>query len=61
MRLVNGQAMKEIVEQVLDHCLADDPKENQGLGADNMTCIIVLLKPVEEFKEERLTSKERGK
>lgn len=49
-KLMNKAGMKEIAEQILDHCMTDDPKENQGLGADNMTCIIVLLKPPEEFK-----------
>jgi hypothetical protein len=28
-------------EAVLDHCLSEDPRDTAGLGADNMTCVIV--------------------
>ena len=34
-----------IVEQLLDFCLADDPRETAGIGGDNMTCIIAQLPP----------------
>ena len=34
---------KETAEALLDQCLAKDAKESQGIGADNMTAVIVLL------------------
>ena len=34
---------KEIVREIFDHCVADDPRKTQGIGGDNMTCMIVLL------------------
>jgi len=45
-----SSSLVEIAEQVFDHCITEDPKLTQGLGADNMTCVIVLLKPVEQFE-----------
>eukprot|EP00397_Hematodinium_sp_SG-2012_P010724 GEMP01010848.1.p1 GENE.GEMP01010848.1~~GEMP01010848.1.p1 ORF type:complete len:400 (-),score=88.32 GEMP01010848.1:1914-3113(-) len=48
-RLKQRQDPKDIVEQMLDHCMAKDPKLTQGLGGDNMTCIVVLLKPIDEI------------
>jgi hypothetical protein len=29
------------LSQLLDHCLAGDPREAHGIGCDNMTAIIV--------------------
>mmetsp|Transcript_27925 Transcript_27925/g.61107 ORF Transcript_27925/g.61107 Transcript_27925/m.61107 type:complete len:362 (-) Transcript_27925:1228-2313(-) len=40
-RLTPGRKSSEVVEELLDFCLAKDPKEAQGIGCDNMTCIIV--------------------
>lgn len=37
---------KVIAEQLLDACLAEDPKETRGVGCDNMTCVIVVFKPL---------------
>ncbi|KAF4666535.1 hypothetical protein FOZ61_007929 [Perkinsus olseni] len=43
-RIANGQKkLSEIVEELLDHCMADDPKLSEGIGGDNMTCILVKL------------------
>mmetsp|Transcript_94954 Transcript_94954/g.188070 ORF Transcript_94954/g.188070 Transcript_94954/m.188070 type:complete len:437 (+) Transcript_94954:66-1376(+) len=42
-RLMQGEDTSKIVEMLLDNCVAADPKENHGLGGDNMTCIIVQL------------------
>jgi protein phosphatase 1G len=40
-RLTPGRKPSAVVEELLDHCLAKDPKEAQGIGCDNMTGIIV--------------------
>ncbi len=34
---------EDIVRDVFAHCVADDPRKTQGIGGDNMTCMIVLL------------------
>ena len=31
------------MEQLLDACCTTDPKRSMGLGADNMTLIVVVL------------------
>jgi serine/threonine protein phosphatase PrpC len=43
-RLQKATKISQIVEEMLDRCVASDPKETQGLGCDNMTCVIVDLK-----------------
>lgn len=40
-RLHEGKPLRQICEEVADECLSPDPKATQGLGADNITCIIV--------------------
>jgi len=40
-RLPHCKQISEVTEQLLDHCLASDPKEAHGIGCDNMTAIIV--------------------
>lgn len=42
-RLANNRAPLRIAEELVDACLAEDPKANHGLGGDNMTCVIVRL------------------
>lgn len=42
-RLQRGQRIPDIVEGLLEDCLCRNPKESHGIGADNMTCIIVQL------------------
>jgi serine/threonine protein phosphatase PrpC len=44
MQRRRGASISEIVEELLDKCISPDPKETQGLGCDNMTCVIVDLK-----------------
>jgi protein phosphatase 1G len=34
----------EIASELLDHCLASDPRESKGKGCDNMTCCIIQFK-----------------
>lgn len=36
-------SLTEIVRDVFDYCVAEDPKRTQGIGGDNMTCMIVQL------------------
>ena len=43
-RLAEGKALKDICEEIADECLSPDPKATQGIGADNITCIIVDLR-----------------
>ena len=42
-RLDKGMIPKEISCELLDACLATDPKEARGIGCDNMTIVIVQL------------------
>ena len=35
---------EDIVKDIFEYCVADDPKKSQGIGGDNMTAMIVLLK-----------------
>ncbi|KAK9828992.1 hypothetical protein WJX72_003282 [[Myrmecia] bisecta] len=44
-RLKQGICLTEIAKQMLDRCLATNPKENRGIGCDNMTATIVQLLP----------------
>ena len=32
-----------IAEEILDNCIAEDPKVTGGIGGDNMTCVIARL------------------
>jgi protein phosphatase 1G len=43
-RLALGKSLRQISEEVADECLSPDPKATQGIGADNITCIIVDLR-----------------
>jgi len=42
-RLDVGMDLTQIVQEMCHHCVADDPRTSQGIGGDNMTCLIVLL------------------
>jgi serine/threonine protein phosphatase PrpC len=33
-----------VCEEVIDACLAEDPRKSTGIGGDNMTCMVVQLK-----------------
>ncbi|EIE18289.1 protein phosphatase 2C [Coccomyxa subellipsoidea C-169] len=41
--LDRGMALPDIASQLLDACLAPDPRETRGIGCDNMTACIVVL------------------
>jgi len=43
-RLDIKMPLHEIVEELLNSCIAVDPKATFGLGGDNMTCIVVKVK-----------------
>jgi len=43
-RLDAGVPPAEATKALLDACLAPDPKEARGVGCDNMTIVLVLLK-----------------
>ena len=36
--------LDKIVEAMLDRCICDDPRKCQGIGGDNMTSLVVLLR-----------------
>lgn len=41
--LARSEAIPVVIEKLLDDCIAEDPKETHGLGADNMTCVVVRI------------------
>lgn len=43
--LEEGQPLTRIIETMFDDIIAADIISSQGVGTDNMTCIIVKLKP----------------
>ena len=43
-RLNRGLAPAAVCSEMLDHCLAKDPKEARGIGCDNMTAELVILR-----------------
>ena len=49
-QLVGGVTkVSQIIENIFEHCIADDPRESEGLGGDNMTCILVFFKSPAEL------------
>mmetsp|Transcript_11781 Transcript_11781/g.13575 ORF Transcript_11781/g.13575 Transcript_11781/m.13575 type:complete len:433 (+) Transcript_11781:75-1373(+) len=51
--ILNSESVKAstIIEKIFDKCISEDPMKTNGLGGDNMTCILVFLRPVEEIKQ----------
>ncbi len=43
-RLNRGMTPAVVCSEMLDHCLAKDPKEARGIGCDNMTAELVILR-----------------
>jgi protein phosphatase 1G len=41
--LEEGLSPEEAATKLLDHCVADDPREARGIGCDNMTAAIVCF------------------
>lgn len=41
--LAKGHSPTEVASELLNKCLASDPRETRGIGCDNMTCCIVLF------------------
>jgi serine/threonine protein phosphatase PrpC len=44
-RLEHCTEISSITQSLLDRCLASSPKLSLGIGCDNMTCVIVDLRP----------------
>jgi len=44
LRAVNDLSLPPPLCQACDACLAEDPKRTQGIGGDNMTCLVVVFK-----------------
>lgn len=42
-RLTNSIPLSDITAELVDACMAADPKETRGIGCDNMTALIVQL------------------
>jgi protein phosphatase 1G len=37
--------LSRIAEELMDNCMAEDPKKTSGLGGDNMTAMVVQINP----------------
>lgn len=48
-----GEQLSSIIERLLDACLSHDPKATQGLGGDNMTCLVLKF---ESFDAQAMNS-----
>jgi hypothetical protein len=48
--------LSSIIEELFDECLCDD----QGIGADNMSAVLVLLRPLALFASEHLQDEGEG-
>ena len=44
--------LSSVIEELFDECLCDDPSTAQGMGADNMSTVLVLLRPLASFADE---------
>lgn len=42
-RLAQNMAPQQVSSELLDACIASDPKEARGVGCDNMTVLVILL------------------
>lgn len=42
--LAEGKPVSSVAEELLDACLAEDPRKSAGIGGDNFTCLIVQLR-----------------
>lgn len=42
--LAEGRPVSAVAEELLDACLAEDPRKSAGIGGDNFTCLIVQLR-----------------
>jgi serine/threonine protein phosphatase PrpC len=40
---LDTKSLSQIVAEIFDTIITRDPKRSQGIGADNMTCIIIRL------------------
>lgn len=44
-QLAEGRRPTDAAANLLDACLASNPRDTRGIGCDNMTAIIILLQP----------------
>lgn len=59
-RLAKGMETPSIVEELLDACMCKDPKATNGLGGDNMTCVIVTLMGADALNEMSKGARNKG-
>ncbi len=59
-RLKKGSPLKQICADLLDACLADDPRKQGGLGGDNTTVLLVKLKYSFEARNNKGVKKNAG-
>ncbi|KJP90277.1 hypothetical protein AK88_00125 [Plasmodium fragile] len=45
--------LSQICEELCDECLSNNYKENDGIGCDNMTCLIVQYNPIYKIHTEK--------
>lgn len=57
-RLDRGMKEGVICEEMLDHCLASNPKEARGVGCDNMTAQVVVFRKGKGGSSAELDQKE---
>jgi hypothetical protein len=61
VRLQRGESLETITRAALQHCLADNPTSTQGIGADNMTFLVVALKSMSsKFNSQKVEMLEHG-
>lgn len=41
--LIRKQTISQIMEELVDECISEDPRRTAGIGGDNMTCLVVEL------------------
>lgn len=53
-RLDAGKAPMTIASELLDACLAEDPREARGIGCDNQTAVIVVFQDQDQGKQDNV-------
>lgn len=53
-------SLSKMCEEVMDACLSNDPRRTTGIGGDNMTCIVVLVRALAGLAERGESSAVRG-
>ena len=50
-RLARGLNPTECTNELLNACLANDPREARGVGCDNMTAALILFSPASSTQQ----------